>query len=200
MSQAHFRTGISAIEADDGALIHLDSYFRTDDVGQLFSQLDGTKDGDQILTGDSPMVLPAARATPTGGSPTLTQADGHPVFLFDGRAEESVSFVEFVPASWERYDVQLWWTRLSGDRGSGDVAWQLSHRYQSGAPSVGDLEDSPVASDALPAFPSIARTTLAGGLTESGALLTLRVTRVAADQRDTAPGSAALYALVLRRS
>jgi len=122
------------------------------------------------------------------------------MWIFDAAAEASISFVEFVPATWERFDVQLWWTGLGSNGDPGEVAWQLSHRFQTGTTVARDLEDGPVIADALPAPPEIAITTLVEGLADSGGIYTVRVTRVASDERDTAQEPAALYALVLRRS
>jgi hypothetical protein len=122
------------------------------------------------------------------------------MWTFDSVAEEGVSFVEFVPATWERFDVELWWTRLGNGGGSGDVAWRMSHHLQTAAPTVNDLQDGPLVTDSLPTSPEMKVTTLARGLTDGGGPITFQVTRLAVDTRDTATGSAALYALVLRRS
>lgn len=197
VNEANFRTGATAIEADEGARVHVDEYVIGDDVGRFFARLGDAGGPDQILIGESPIVLPPSRGTPTLGAPRLTQISGHPAWEFGGSEDQGVSFVEFVPASWAGFDVEVWWT---GGNGRGDVAWRVSYRAHGATPSLRALDDRPTAVEAAPSGPDLTTTTVATGLTGGGGMYTIRVSRLATDARDTLESSAVLYAVVLRHS
>jgi hypothetical protein len=197
VNEANFRTGATAIEADEGAVVHVAEYVISDDVGRFFARLGDAGGPDQILVGESPVVLPPSRGTPTLGRPGLTQVSGHPTWEFDGAEDQGVSFAEFVPASWSRFDVELWWT---GATGTGDVAWRVSYLAQGATPRLRPLDDQPTVVEGAPSGPELTATTVATGLTGGGGIYTIQVSRLATDVRDTLASPAALYAVVLRHA
>ena len=193
VSQAHFRTGSYAIQADENSLVELTSYYLAPEVGAL--RTPATQPG--ALTGrDATVVVAASQGIQVRGGPRLTDLSGHPVWAFDGSTDQAVSFTAAVPSSWLTYDAELWWTVLQGG-GAGRVTWRLD---TGGAPAPGaglaePAPSDPVATDVAPTGQIVA-TTAAQQLPADGGVSTLRVVRPAGGFG----GVVGLYALLLHRT
>jgi hypothetical protein len=196
VSEAHFRTGTAAIEADDDAVVHLDTYYLADEVPSLL----GSTNRRALSGTDSQISAAAGQGVAVVGNPSLAQFNGHPVWTMDGSTDQSVSFSVFVPASWRSFDAEVWWVVL--DRGrSGEVSWRLlgGDVLAPGsdlAPATGfDAVRAPST-----ASPALTATTLARGLRAAGGMTTFHVSRLAQSGSGALDGAVALYALLLNRS
>jgi hypothetical protein len=197
VSEAHFRTGTAAVQVDDDAVIHLESYYLAGEVPSLLADSASRR---SLAGTDSPMVTAAGQGVAAQGSPRLTELAGHPVWALDGSADQAVAFSVFIPSSWRSYDAEVWWVVLDQGR-SGDVTWRLrgGDVLTPGA-DLAPAADFEAVRGPSTASPSLVTTTLARNLSAAGGVATFQVSRLADTGSGALNGTVGLHALLLYRS